>query len=109
MKKGDIYVVNLFVGIGHEQHGYRPAILFSKLSSGMAIVIPLTTNIEALSFAHSFLVVPTRQNRLAQESVALIFQMKSVDRNRFGKKIGHVDKVMLQKMNKIMKEFLEID
>ncbi len=50
MKKGDVLIVNLTPEVGHEQYGQRPAILISDTKTSVAIVIPLTTNLEALHF-----------------------------------------------------------
>lgn len=50
MKKGGVCIVNLAVEVGHEQYGQRPAILISNPKTGILIVIPLTSNLEALRF-----------------------------------------------------------
>ena len=39
MKKGDICVIELTIGAGHEQYGERPAVLISDTKTNMVVVI----------------------------------------------------------------------
>jgi mRNA-degrading endonuclease toxin of MazEF toxin-antitoxin module len=64
MKKGDVCIVNLAVGVGHDQYGQRPAILISDTKIGIVIVIPLTSNLEALRFPFTLAILPDKQNNL---------------------------------------------
>ena len=106
MKKGDIYLINLSLGVGHEQYGFRPAVLLSKVIAGMVIVIPLTTNLEALRFPYTLSILGSSINKLEKNSVALVFQIKSVDKRRINKKIGHLDSQDLAKLEKTLKDLL---
>lgn len=40
MRKGDICVVDLSLGTGHEQRGERPAILISDTKTNIVVIIP---------------------------------------------------------------------
>ncbi len=64
MNKGDICIVNLVIGVGYEQYGQRPAILISNTKTNIAVVIPLTTNLEALRFPYALTIFPDKQNNL---------------------------------------------
>lgn len=108
MKKGDICVVNLAIGAGHEQFGERPAILISDSKSGVATVVPLTANIEALRFRYSLAIIPDNQNNLKQESVALIFHIRSIDKNRITKIIGKINLKLQKKIDEILREMLQL-
>lgn len=108
MKKGDICIVNLVAGVGHEQYGQRPAILISNTRIKIAIVIPLTTNLEALRFPYTLTIFPDKQNNLTQESVALIFQIRAIDKSRILKTIGKINKNLRKKINDILQEMLEL-
>jgi mRNA interferase MazF len=49
LEPGDVVIVDLGVGVGHEQRGRRPAVVvassrFLAMPSGMAIVVPCTTS-----------------------------------------------------------------
>ena len=92
MKKGDICLINLEAGLGHEQYGQRPAILVSNINSGIVSVIPLTSNMEALRFPFALAILPSQQNKLQTESVALVFHFKSIDQSRIIKVVGQTDR-----------------
>ena len=47
------------------------------------IVIPLTSNIQALRFPHTIEIKPSKKNNLDSISVGLIFQIRALDKKRF--------------------------
>jgi mRNA interferase MazF len=108
MKKGDVCIINLAVGIGHEQYGQRPAILISDTKIGIGIVIPLTSNLEALRFPFTLAILPDKQNNLKQKSVALIFHIRAIDKTRVSKVIGKINAQTQKKIDSILKEMLEL-
>lgn len=106
MKQGSVCIVRLAEGDGREQYGERPAILISLPSTDIAVVIPLTSNLEALRFSYSLAVLPDKHNNLDQKSVALIFHIKAIDKRRIIKIIGKINKETQKKISKILKEML---
>jgi len=108
MKKGDVCIINLAVGVGHEQYGQRPAILISDTKIGIVIVIPLTSNLEALRFPFTLAILPDKQNNLKQKSVALIFHIRAIDKTRVSKVIGKINTQTQKKIDSILKEMLEL-
>lgn len=108
MKKGDVCIINLAAGISHEQYGQRPAILISNTKTNIVIVIPLTTNLEALKFPYTLVILPDKQNNLRQKSVALIFHIRAIDKSRVSKIIGKINKNLQNKIDVILKEMLEL-
>lgn len=107
MKKGDIYLIDLTSSFGREQHGFRPAVLMSPAVAGMIVVIPLTTNLEALRFPYTLSILGNSiNNNLTQNSIALVFQLKSVDKKRVKKKIGRLGNQDLIKLEKTIKDLL---
>ncbi|MBI3459270.1 type II toxin-antitoxin system PemK/MazF family toxin [Candidatus Azambacteria bacterium] len=108
MKKGDICVVDLFLGIGHEQNGKRPAIFFADTKTNIAIIIPLTSNIEALRFPYTLTIRPDKDNNLDEESVALIFHLRAVDNKRLSSPLGKINKQLIGKIDSILKKLLNL-
>jgi len=90
MKKGDICTIDLPYNYGNEQSGVRPAIIVVELKVGVAVVIPFTSNTKALRFDDTLLIEPSTQNGLSEQSVALIFQIRAIDKSRIIKKIGEL-------------------
>ncbi len=106
MKKGDICIINLVAGVGHEQYGQRPAILISDTKTGIVIVIPLTTNLEALRFPFTLAILPDNENNLKEESMALVFHIRAIDKSRIIKIIGRISKDFQKKIDKMLIEIL---
>jgi mRNA interferase MazF len=89
MKNGDIWLVDLSDAKGHEQRGERPAIIVGG-ANGLVLVVPLTSNTSTARFSHTLPISPDVHNGLDVESVALVFQIVSLDRERFVHRIGTV-------------------
>lgn len=110
MKIGDIYLVDLPQIGGREQMGKRPAIIVQGKEYDLptVLVVPLTTRIKALDFAGTILIKPDDKNHLDEESVALAFQLRAIDRKRLSKKIGELKTDQIAKLQGLIKELLEI-
>ncbi len=92
MKPGDLYWVEFPTGGGHAQSGRRPAIVLQATDAIAALptvlLMPLTTQMDALRFPGTALVQPDRINGLRRSSVALAFQMTAVDKRFISAQIG---------------------
>ena len=98
MNVGDLYWVDLPAGAGHAQSGRRPAIIAQTRSTlPTVLMIPLTSQLNALRFPGTVLVAKTPGNGLRQDSVALLFQLAAVDKRALAGQLGAVtDAVMEQ-------------
>lgn len=108
MLKGEIRLVEIPVGNGHEQTGTRPVIILSDVEANIAIVIPFTSNLHALKYPHTIEVSPSESNGLKTDSVALIFQLRAIDKKRIKDKIGALENENVIKVDKMIKEMLVI-
>ncbi len=83
---GDIHWVELPDAGGREQSGRRPAIVMQDDASAgslpTTIVIPLSTALAALRFPGTASIKPTKESGLRTDSVALVFQIRAIDRSR---------------------------
>jgi mRNA interferase MazF len=98
VKKGDIWVVNIPVSDGHEQYGTRPVIVLADTPSNVVVGIPCTTNMRALRFPSTVSITASEHNGLTQDSIALVLQIRAIDKKRLHQKIGEVEKEVLQKI-----------
>jgi mRNA interferase MazF len=64
----------------------------------VVLIVPLTTARAALRFAGTTLIRPTTENGLRQASVALVFQIRAIDRRRIQERIGTVNAEVLNAM-----------
>ncbi len=91
--RGEIWLANLNPTQGSEQSGIRPAIIFqndliSRYSS-TTLTIPLTTN-QRRATLPICLAIPKGEGGLIQDSVALCYQMRVLDKTRLIKKLGQL-------------------
>ena len=102
MSVGDIHWVALPAVNGREQRGRRPAVVFQDDDYGgnlpVVLVVPLTTARAAMRFSGTTLLRPTAENGLRQASVALVFQLRVIDRRRIQERIGAVSAEVLNAM-----------
>ncbi len=95
MNIADIYWIEFPGGAGRAQSGRRPAIVIQAESVSAVLptvlVVPLTTQLEALRFPGTFLIEPDAANRLAHPSVGLVFQLAAVDRRFVSATLGRLE------------------
>ncbi|MBI4379260.1 MAG: type II toxin-antitoxin system PemK/MazF family toxin [Nitrospinae bacterium] len=103
MQAGDIYLVEIPPSGGHEQAGLRPAVIVQIASEKLSavLIVPLTSKQKASDFPFTFIIEPHRLNNLDTVSVALIFQLRAIDKRRVKNKIGEIglEKMKLLKQN----------
>lgn len=108
MKKGEIWVVDIPSTGGHEQYGMRPVVVVADTQSAVTIGIPCTTNMRALRFPHTVSIAASRTNGLEQDSIALVLQIRAIDKKRLKKKIGMLEKPLLQKVERELRKLLKL-
>jgi mRNA interferase MazF len=107
MHKGEIWLINLTDGKGHEQTGHRPGLIIGK-GNGLITVIPITSNIERANLSFTEIIDCAPQNGLNTDSVALIFQILSLDESRFIKKLGEIPKEKYTSIHGILIEMTKL-
>ena len=94
MNVGDIFWVNLPSPGGRAQSGKRPAIVFqhSKVSQKIptVLIVPLTTQQDALRFPATVFIEKSSKNGLRQDSVALVFQLTAIDKRFFDTRLEKI-------------------
>jgi mRNA interferase MazF len=108
MKKGEIWIVAIPSVDGHEQHGVRPVILIANTSSSVVVGIPCTTNMRALRFPHTVSIAPSLKNGLGHDSIALVLQIRAIDKKRLDKKIGVLERPVLQRIEQELRRLLAL-
>lgn len=108
MKKGEIWLVEIPSSNGHEQEGLRPAIILGETEANIAIVVPLTSNLQALRFLFTKEIKPSKINGLTTISIALFFQVRAIDKKRIITKIGYLEESILREMDAILKKMLKL-
>ncbi len=91
LKRGEVWLANLNPAQGSEQAGIRPIIIFQNdivsQFSTTTIAIPLTTNQRRASLPICLL-IRQGDGGLLQDSVALCFQIRVLDKTRLIQRLG---------------------
>jgi mRNA interferase MazF len=105
---GDVLLVDFGKGVGSEQRGKRPAIVLEQYNKNqnMLFVCPLTrATANRVMSIHVEIPGGNKQfGGLAFESVALPEQVRTIDKHRVLKIIGHIDDCTL--LNRIWQALL---
>lgn len=108
MKQCEIWLAELNPVRGSEQKGFRPVIILSGnlLNTLMPVVItcPLTTKIKG--YKGNIMLTPDRTNGLSEKSEAVIFQIRSVAKERLAKKIGHITQSQFHELKQGLDDIL---
>jgi len=99
MNVGDLFWVEFPAGAGRAQAGRRPAIVAQATTASASLpallLVPLTTQLDALRFPGTVLVEPSPANGLRRPSVALVFQLAAVDKRFLGSRLGRVSDAVM--------------
>jgi mRNA-degrading endonuclease toxin of MazEF toxin-antitoxin module len=96
---GEIRWVEMPTRGGHAQAGRRPAVIVqSAVGLPTTLIIPLTSQLDALRFPGTVLVEADSNNGLRRASVALVFQLTAVDRRHISDRLGAVSKELMEEL-----------
>ncbi len=99
MSVGEVRWVELPARGGRAQAGRRPAIILQSTTSlPTTVIVPLTSQLDALRFASTILVEADAENGLRRASVALVFQITAVDNRYVAERLGTVAKEVLEEI-----------
>ena len=107
MNKGEIWLIDILGGIGHEQQGSRPAIVMSH-NFGVAVAIPITSSPNRIGMKFTCTIRPCAENGLPAISSALVFQLKSLDERHFIRKFGRISSEDMSAIDDALRAMLKI-
>jgi mRNA interferase MazF len=101
MARGDVLLVSLPDSDKREETGNRPAIAvqIEIAFSPMLMVVPVTSSLGAMRFPFTIRIEPSKLNGLTLPSVAMVFQMRAIDRKRIIRKIGELESECLKQID----------
>ena len=105
LKRGEVWLADLNPIRGSEQAGIRPVIIFQNdlvsQFSTTTITIPLTTN-QRRAKLPICLLIKQGNGGLTQDSVALCFQMRVLDKSRLIRKLGQLNFDTITRLEEIV-------
>ena len=100
VKRGELYCANLSPVMGSEQGGVRPVIV---LQNDVGNKYSPTTIVAAITGrknkAHIPTHIPIRSDVLQKDSLVMLEQIRTVDKNRLGEFIGQADEQTMQSID----------
>ena len=107
MQRGEVWQADIPYAPGHAQAGLRPAVIVQAdpflTTLPTVLIVPLTGSLGANRFPGTLLVQPDGRNGLTIPSVALVFQLRSLDTQFCLRRLGVLDPTTLDQI------FAELD
>ena len=111
MTKGEVWRVRITPAPEHAQSGERPAIILQDgpliASLPTVLIVPFTSKPAASRFACTLLVHPDQQNGLAAPSVALVFQLRALDKRDCLQRLGVLNQPTLDQVLALLDRLTE--
>ncbi|MCL6454096.1 MAG: type II toxin-antitoxin system PemK/MazF family toxin [Alicyclobacillus sp.] len=102
VKRGDIFFADLSPVVGSEQGGFRPVLIIQNdignRFSPTVIVAAITAQIQKAKLP-THVEVQAREGGLERDSVILLEQIRTIDKQRLTDKITHLDAEMMRRVD----------
>lgn len=109
--RGDIFFADLSPVVGVEQAGVRPVLVVQNDEANARIptvtVVPITSNLRAARFMFAVL-LPAIESGLPKDSVALVFQIRTLDKSRLIRKAGHLSDSVMDMIDRALEIHLDL-
>jgi mRNA interferase MazF len=111
MRRGDIFWANLDPVKGSEQGKTRPVLIIQNNigneNSPVTIIACITTNLKRKDYPTNVF-ISAKETGLTSDSVILLNQIRTVDKTRLTRKVGHVPDYRMREVNEALKISLDI-
>ena len=112
IRRGDIYYADLRPVIGSEQGGVRPVLVIQNdignKHSPTVICAAITSKMNKAKLP-THVELNTRRCAMVRDSVILLEQLRTIDKQRLEEKICHIDGALLQEVDRALEVSLELD
>ena len=111
IRRGDIYYADLRPVVGSEQGGVRPVLIIQNdvgnKHSPTVICAAITSRMNKAKLP-THVELPTRRCAMIKDSVILLEQLRTIDKQRLKEKICHIDEELQQKVDEALMVSLEL-
>ena len=111
IRRGDIYYADLRPVVGSEQGGVRPVLVIQNdvgnKHSPTAICAAITSRMNKAKLP-THVELSARDCDMVQDSVILLEQLRTIDKQRLREKICHIDGELLDRVDEALKVSLEL-
>lgn len=112
IKRGDIYYADLRPVVGSEQGGIRPVLIIQNdignKHSPTVICAAITSKMNKAKLP-THIEIDSSEYAIVKDSVILLEQLRTIDKQRLRDKVCHLDEGLLRKVNEALRVSLELD
>ncbi len=105
VKRGDVYYADLSPVIGSEQGGFRPVLIIQNnignRFSPTVIIAAITAQIQKAKLP-THVEIAASEYGLERDSVVLLEQIRTIDKQRLTEKITHLDEDMMSRVDEAL-------
>lgn len=106
VKRGDVYYADLSPVVGSEQGGVRPVLVIQNdignRYSPTVIIAAITSQIQKGKLP-THVEISASDYNLEKDSVVLLEQIRTIDKQRLKEKVTHFSKTMMEKVDEALK------
>ena len=111
IRRGDIYYADLRPVVGSEQGGVRPVLIIQNnvgnKHSPTVICAAITSKMNKAKLP-THVELDTRKCDMIKDSVILLEQLRTIDKQRLKERICHIDDELLERVNQALMVSLEL-
>ena len=111
VRRGDIYYADLSPVVGSEQGGIRPVLIIQNdmgnRHSPTVICEAITSRMNKAKFP-THIEIDARKYQIVKNSVILLEQIRTIDKQRLKDLVCHLDKEIMNKVDEALKVSLEL-
>lgn len=112
IKRGDIYYADLRPVVGSEQGGIRPVLIIQNDTgnkhSPTVICAAITSRMNKAKLP-THVELDCNKCEIVKDSVILLEQLRTIDKKRLKDKVCHIDRELLEKVDKALIVSLELN
>ena len=112
IRRGDIYYADLRPVVGSEQGGVRPVLIIQNdignKHSPTVICAAITSNMN-IAMLRTHVELNTKRCDIIRDSVILLEQLRTIDKQRLKERICHIDDELLKDVDRALMISLELD
>ena len=111
IRRGDIFYADLRPVVGSEQGGVRPVLIIQNEAgnkhSSTVIIAAITSQLHKAKLP-THVELDSRYCDIAKDSVILLEQVRTIDKQRLREKVCHLEGEVIEKINEALRISLEL-
>ena len=111
IRRGDIYYADLRPVVGSEQGGVRPVLIIQNdmgnRHSPTVICAAITSRMSKAKLP-THVVIDSRCSSIVKDSVVLLEQLRTIDKQRLREKVCHLEEDMIRQIDEALRVSLDI-